>query len=163
MARQPSWRPVCATPTAPRTSLTANGVTEKITALPRAVLLPESVQHAAASWTAVTRPTNVLFVFDTSGSMAGEVPGTDKSRLDLTKAAALSALDLLDDSARVGVWDFSTVAGRSASKDYRELLTLEPLSKKEKGGYHRDAVRATVGNLRAGGNTGLPPPYGLRR
>ena len=66
----------------------ANGVTAKITALPRAILLPESVQHAAASWTAVTRPTNLLLVFDTSGSMDGEVPGTGKTRLDLTKAAA---------------------------------------------------------------------------
>ena len=102
----------------------ANGVTEKITALPRAVLLPESVQHAAATWTAVTRPTNLLLVFDTSGSMGGEVSGTGKTRLDLTKAAALGALDLFDDSAQVGVWAFSTV---SNGKDYRQLLPLGPL------------------------------------
>ena len=96
-ARRRSWPPVSATPTgSPGPALTsANGVTAKITALPRAILLPESVQHAAASWTAVTRPTNLLLVFDTSGSMGEEVPGTGQTRLDLTKAAAVGALALL--------------------------------------------------------------------
>lgn len=130
----------------------ANGVTGKITALPRAILLPESVQHASASWTAVTRPTNVLLVFDTSGSMGLEVPGAGKSRLDLTKAAALSALDLLDESAQIGVWSFSTA---NAGKDFRQLLALAPLSSKDKGVTHRDAVTSTINALKAGGNTGL--------
>ena len=132
--------------------IAANGVTGKITALPRAILLPESVQHAAASWTAVTRPTNALFVFDSSGSMSGEVPGTGKSRLDLTKAAAVSALDLLDGSAQVGIWSFSTAA---AGKDYKQLLALAPLNAKEKSATHRDAVNSTINGLKAGGNTGL--------
>ena len=124
----------------------ANGLTEKLTALPRAVLLPESVQHAAATWTAVTRPTNLLFVFDTSGSMGGEVSGTGKTRLDLTKAAALGALDLFDDSAQVGVWAFSTV---SNGKDYRQLLPLGPLAKS------RSDVEKQINTLQSGGNTGL--------
>jgi Ca-activated chloride channel homolog len=124
----------------------ANGVTEKITALPRAVLLPESVQHAAATWTAVTRPTNLLLVFDTSGSMGGEVQGTGKTRLDLTKAAALGALDLFDDSAQVGVWAFSTVTN---GKDYRQLLPLGPLAKS------RTQVETAIDALQSGGNTGL--------
>ena len=124
----------------------ANGVTDKLTALPRAVLLPQSVQHAAATWTAVTRPTNLLIVFDTSGSMGSDVPGTGKTRLDLTKAAALGALDLFDDSAQVGVWEFSTVVN---GKDYRQLLPLGPLAKS------RDQVEKAVNGLQAGGNTGL--------
>jgi Ca-activated chloride channel homolog len=124
----------------------ANGVVQKLTALPRAVLLPESVQHATASWTAVTRPTNLLLVFDTSGSMGTEVPGTGKTRLDLTKAAALGALDLFDDSAQVGVWEFSTTVN---GKDYRQVLPLGVLSKA------RDQVEKAIGALNAGGNTGL--------
>jgi len=128
------------------TMTAANGVTEKLTALPRAVLLPESVQHAAATWTAVTRPTNLLLVFDTSGSMGGIVQGTGKTRLDLTKAAALGALDLFDDSAQVGVWAFSTVTN---GKDYRQLLPLNTLSKS------RDQVEAAINGLQSGGNTGL--------
>ncbi len=131
---------------------TANGVTEKITALPRAILLPESVQYASASWTAVTRPTNLLLVFDTSGSMNGEVRGTGKSRLDLTKAAAVSALGLLDESASVGVWAFST---RNQGQDHRKLLPVAPLGDSAGTGTHRDAVNRVIGNLSAGGNTGL--------
>jgi Ca-activated chloride channel family protein len=130
----------------------ANGVATKITALPRAVLLPESVQRAAASWTAVTRPTNVLFIFDTSGSMAEEVQGTGKSRLDLTKTAAINALDLLNGTAKVGVWDFSTTSG---AEDYRKLLPLAPLDKHAGGGTHRDEVSQTIEALIPGGNTGL--------
>jgi len=130
----------------------ANGVAEKITALPRAILLPESVAYAAASWTAVTRPTNVLLVFDTSGSMGGEVRGTGKSRLDLTKAAALSALGLLDESAQVGVWAFSTT---NQGKDHRKLLPLAPLSKPTGNATQREAVNDAINSLEAGGNTGL--------
>jgi Ca-activated chloride channel family protein len=138
---------------APGPALTsANGVAEKITALPRAILLPESVQHAAASWTAVTRPTNLLLVFDTSGSMGEVVPGAGQTRLDLTKAAAQGALALLDDSAQVGVWNFSTV---TAGKDYQVVLPLTPLNKKTGNTAHRAAVTSAIANLKAGGNTGL--------
>ena len=138
---------------APGRDLTpANGVTSKITALPRAVLLPESVQHAAASWTAVTRPTNVLLIFDCSGSMAGKVRGTSKSRLDLTKQAAVNALALFDDEARVGVWSFSTA---QSGKDYREVLKIGALGDGEGSTTHRDALLRSIDGLRPGGNTGL--------
>jgi Ca-activated chloride channel homolog len=130
----------------------ANGVEEKITALPRAILLPESVQHAAASWTAVTRATSVLLVFDTSGSMAEQVRGTGKSRLDLTKAAAIGALGLFDDSAQVGVWVFSTTTN---GKDYRSVLPLAPLGASRGAITQRQAVNNAIDGLQAGGNTGL--------
>jgi Ca-activated chloride channel homolog len=131
----------------------ANGVESRITALPLAILLPESVEHAAASWTAVTRATNVLLVFDTSGSMDQVVPGTGgKSRLDLTKAAAQDSLKLFDSAARVGVWAFSTVNG---GKDYRRILQIQALGDPEGTGTHLDAVENAINDLRAGGNTGL--------
>jgi Ca-activated chloride channel family protein len=131
----------------------AYGLESTITALPRAVLLPESVQHAAASWTAVTRSTNMLLVFDTSGSMGEVVPGTgDKTRLDLTKAAAISSLGLLDGSARVGVWAFSTV---DQGQDYRSLVPLAPLSESTDNTSHLDQVTEAIKGLQAGGNTGL--------
>jgi Ca-activated chloride channel family protein len=137
---------------APGPTLTAaNGVTTKITALPRAILLPESVSRATATWTAITRPTNVLFIFDTSGSMDAQVRGTGKTRLDLTKAAAINALNLLDDTARVGVWAFSTT---NTGQDHRKLLPLTRLDA-ESSGTHREAVTRTINGLTAGGNTGL--------
>jgi Ca-activated chloride channel family protein len=138
---------------APGPALTpANGVTEKVTALPRAILLPESVQFAAASWTAVTRPTNLLLVFDTSGSMNGEVAGAGKTRLDLTKAAALNSLSLLDGTAQVGVWEFSTSRG---GQDHRAVLDLAPMNTKVGTQTHRDMVNTSIQDLQAGGNTGL--------
>jgi Ca-activated chloride channel family protein len=132
----------------------ANGVVRKVTALPRAVLLPESVQQATSSWTAATRPTNLLLVFDCSGSMGGVVPGVGKTRLDLTKAAAIKALGLFADDARVGIWAFST---SEAGKDYREILPLGQLGEADATGTgtHRDAVVAEIKALQASGNTGL--------
>jgi Ca-activated chloride channel homolog len=130
----------------------ANGMAEKITALPRAILLPESVQHAAASWTAITRPTNLLLVFDTSGSMGELVPGAGQTRLDLSRSAALGALGLLDNSAQVGLWDFSTAA---FGKDYRSVLPLAPLSQRTDGKTQRDRVTDAIAALQASGNTGL--------
>ena len=154
-ARRPSSTPASATATGrPGPALVpANGVAAKITALPRAILLPESVQFAAASWTAVTRPTNLLLVFDTSGSMSGQVPGAGKTRLDLTKAAALNSLALLDDAAQVGVWEFSTARG---GQDYRELLPLAPLERGRRATRPTARrVNAAVNGLEPGGNTGL--------
>jgi Ca-activated chloride channel family protein len=136
------------------TLVPANGVEQKVTALPRAILLPESLQHAAASWTAVTRETNVLLVFDTSGSTGLAVPGTGKTRLDLTKAAALNALSLLDETARVGVWEFSRPNANNGA-DFRKVLPMAPLSKAAGAATQREAVSRAVGNLRPGGNTGL--------
>ncbi len=131
----------------------ANGLESKITALPRAILLPDSVQHASASWTAVTRPTNLLLVFDTSGSMNEVVPGTGgKTRLDLTKAAALNSLDLLDGTARVGVWAFSTL---DQGKDYRSVVPIAPLNQSEGGTTQLEVVTHAVNALKASGNTGL--------
>ena len=130
----------------------ANGVEQKVTALPRAILLPESLQHATASWTAVTRPTNLLIVFDTSGSTRAAVPGTGKTHLDLTKAAALNALNLLDETARVGVWEFSRPSGGT---DFRKVLAMAPLGKDVGAATQREALNAAVAGLRPGGNTGL--------
>jgi Ca-activated chloride channel family protein len=132
----------------------ANGLETKITALPRAILLPDSVTHASASWTAITRPTNVLLVFDTSGSTGDAVPGTGgKTRLDLTKAAALSSLSLFDGSAQVGVWAFSTV---TQGKDYRSLVPIAALGEASgDGATHLDQVTAAINGLHSAGNTGL--------
>ena len=78
-------------------------------------------------------------------------PGTGKTRLDLTKAAALSALALLDDSAQVGVWSFSSASG---GKDYRSWWRW-PRWPEAKAATHRDASPRPSTRLRPGGNTGL--------
>ncbi len=132
-----------------------NGVRAKLTTLPRVYLLPESVQHAAAAWTAITRPTNVLFLFDTSGSMADTVAGTGKSRLDLTKAAALDALRLFDDTAKVGIWSFAPF---ESGDDNLSVLPMTPLGSLTGEKTHRELVNAAVKDLRVDGRPGLFRP-----
>jgi Ca-activated chloride channel family protein len=82
------------------------------------------------------------------------VPGTGKTRLDLTKAAALNALGLLDETARVGVWEFSRPSANNGA-DFRKVLPMAPLSKEAGAATQREAVNEAIGGLRPGGNTGL--------
>ncbi|MGE5827031.1 MAG: VWA domain-containing protein, partial [Micromonosporaceae bacterium] len=66
--------------------------------------------------------------------------------------AAVNALSLFDDEARVGVWSFST---SQAGKDYREVLKIGALGDAEGTTNHRDALLRAIDGLRPGGNTGL--------
>src|SRR5581483_2627789 len=60
----------------------AKGVVSKLTALPRAVLLADSITKTVFYWNALTRPANVLLAVDVSGSMKVQIPGTGQSRFD---------------------------------------------------------------------------------
>ena len=66
------------------------------------------------SWAELRKEARVLLVLDVSGSM-GEFAGSEgETKLDLAKAAALSALDEFKDSDEVGLWVFSTDLGGDA-------------------------------------------------
>src|SRR5207244_2703100 len=111
------------------------GFSAKMTTLPRAVLLPDSVSQSITTWTALTRPTNVLIVLDVSGSMSTAVSGTGKTRLTLAKEAARSAVTLFGADTRVGLWIFSTKL--EGTRDYRQLVQIGPLSETLSGGRTR--------------------------
>ena len=128
---------------------TTAGLSPKISTVPRAVLLPESVTHAVDTWTALTRPTNVLLVLDVSGSMKELVPGTGQTRLALAKQAAHTAVTLFADDTSAGLWAFSTLL--DGPRDYRQLV---PLGKISEGG-RREAMLAAIDRLAPGGDTGL--------
>lgn len=131
-----------------------NGVEQTVPTLPRAVLLPESVSQTLATWTAVTRPTNMLLVMDVSGSMNDPVPGTGKTRLQLAKKAAIDAIQAFDPDARVGLWKFSS--NLDGSRDYAEVVPIGRLGDTVGGGGSRQqALENGVSKLKAGGNTGL--------
>ncbi len=53
---------------------------------------------------------NILFILDSSGSMAATVPGTGKSRLDNMKEALLGLLDSVN-NVNVGLMDFTDPGG----------------------------------------------------
>lgn len=131
----------------------ANGVIADLTALPRGVLLTDAVNKTLNTWTAVTRPTNMLLVLDVSGSMSEKVPGLGKTKLDLTKEAARLAVKEFDDSASVGLWSFSSTGG---GKPYQQLVPLTKLGAEQAdGSTGAEQLLAEIADLKAGGNTGM--------
>jgi Ca-activated chloride channel family protein len=130
-----------------------NGFAPKLSTLPRAVLLPESVQKSMDTWTALTRQTNVLLVLDVSGSMRQAVPGSGKNRLTLAKEAATAAVSLFSPDTSAGLWAFSTRL--DGVRDYRELVSLGKLGEDVGGRSRKDAMLAAIDRLAPGGDTGL--------
>jgi hypothetical protein len=100
-------------------------------------------------WAGVNRSGRLIVAIDISGSMADTVPGTDKTRMELTKQTAQAGLALLKPTTEVGLWEFST--NLNGSKDYRELLPIQPMY------LSRAAATAVIGQIQAKphGSTGL--------
>jgi Ca-activated chloride channel homolog len=119
----------------------------RLKTVPRAVLLPESVKQSMDTWTALTRPTNVLLVMDISGSMKEQVPGTGKTRLRLAQEAARGAVQLFDGDVTAGLWVFSS--RQQGNADHRVVVPLGKVSER------RDQLVAEIDRLAAVGDTGL--------
>jgi Ca-activated chloride channel family protein len=126
-----------------------NGFAAKLTTLPRAVLLADSVKQSMDTWTALTRPTNVLLVLDVSGSMKEQVPGAGRDRLALAKEAAKNSVNLFSDDTRAGLWAFST--RQDGNKDYRTVVPISTLGDQGR----REQMLSSIDKLTAAGNTGL--------
>ncbi len=130
-----------------------NGFAAKLTTLPRAVLLADSVKQSMDTWTALTRPTNVLLVLDVSGSMNDPVPGTGKSKLSLAKDAAKSAVNLFAHDAQAGLWVFSSK--QDGTKPYRALVPLGKVGDQVNGKGRKDELIGAIDRVPATGATGL--------
>jgi Ca-activated chloride channel homolog len=98
---------------------------------------------------------NLLSLIDVSGSMREPVPGTNSSRMDLAKQAALGAIPLLSDEGDFGQWIFST--DLDGTRDYRQLIPLGPMgAEMPNGKTRRDNTLGLVSELQAtDGDTGL--------
>jgi Ca-activated chloride channel family protein len=81
----------------------ADGVT--ITLNPPA---PEVLSDVRSLWAEVRKPARILVVMDVSGSMSADSGSGGKSKLDLAKSAATTALGQLADTDQVGFWVFTT-------------------------------------------------------
>jgi Ca-activated chloride channel family protein len=68
----------------------------------------EIVTAVLQAWNQAGRATNLLVVFDVSGSMAAKVPAANKTKMDLVKAAGLAALQLIPGNFEVAFWLFAT-------------------------------------------------------
>ena len=101
------------------------------------------------AWGGVHLSARLLAVFDISGSMAAQVPGTSDTRLSATIKAAQDGAKLLLGTTELGVWEFST--DLDGERDYREVVPVGPI------GPRRPEIVAAVDGIRVkpNGGTGL--------
>jgi len=86
------------------------------------------------TWQAVTQSGRLLAVIDVSGSMLEKVPTAgNKTREEVTVAAASQGLTLFDNSWSLGLWTFST--NLVGNQDWKELVPIGPLSVKRADAY----------------------------
>jgi Ca-activated chloride channel family protein len=78
------------------------------------------------SWAELRKEARVLLVLDVSGSMS-DPAGDGRTKLDLAKAAAISALDEFKDEDQVGLWVFSTDLG-GEHPNWREVVPIGPIA-----------------------------------
>jgi Ca-activated chloride channel family protein len=126
---------------------------------PSRVLAPPAPKVVAAtlqSWNAARKRSNVLAVYDVSGSMKEEVPGTGgRTKIDIVKQAAGQALALFAPETNLGTWLFST--NLAGNRDWVESVPIGPTNAKLPNGKSRREVLAEALNrLQAtDGDTGL--------
>ena len=86
---------------------------------------PEVLTQLLDDWQDQRKPARVLLLIDVSGSMSEVAdPDTGDTKLDLAKAATITALDEFNDDDEVGLWVFSTDLGTEDDSEgqYLELV-----------------------------------------
>ncbi|MCP2164670.1 substrate-binding domain-containing protein [Goodfellowiella coeruleoviolacea] len=129
---------------APGWTLERDGVDPRVEAsLPQPT--PEQVEALLKAWASVNQDTRMLAVLDVSGSMEGRAAG-GKTRIELARDAAVTALGMLPDTSQIGLWAFSTQ--QAPPNDWRELVSLGPLGGQlDNGRTRRQALAEGVGSL----------------
>ncbi|MGW3951522.1 substrate-binding domain-containing protein [Streptomyces sp. NPDC004752] len=114
-----------------------------------------ALQQALGTWTITVQSARITTVVDASASMAEPVPGTGRTRMDVTKAALLRALGTFTAEDDIGLWEFATRLDGDA--DYRVLVPTERLGDRKGDGTQRDRLSAAFDGLEPvpGGATGL--------
>ncbi|WP_410602382.1 VWA domain-containing protein [Amycolatopsis sp. lyj-90] len=106
------------------------------------------VDKALSQWAGVNASARVQVLIDVSGSMSAPVPGTGKSRLQITLEAAENALHLFKSTSQVRFLAFATKV--DGERDYREILPMAPVGRQLAAVDRLRAVRAVPD-----GQTGL--------
>ena len=115
------------------------------------VVLPDpgSVQELLTVWTGINRSGRILAVIDVSGSMNKKVPGTNQTRIEMTRVALIQGLGLFKETTELGAWIFAT--NLAGDRDYKQLVPTGPLySNKQRLIAAASTVQAVTG-----GGTGL--------
>jgi len=115
----------------------------------------DTLQETLGMWTITVQSARITTVVDASSSMSEQVPRTDRSRMDITKASLLRALATFTPDDEVGLWKFSTKL--DGDKDYRVLLPTRRLGDQVGDGTQRDRLSTAFGDLAPlpNGATGL--------
>jgi Ca-activated chloride channel family protein len=117
---------------------------------------PKVVAAALESWNAARKRSNVLAVYDVSGSMKEEVPGTGgRTKMDIVKEAAGKALALFAPETNLGTWVFST--NLAGNQDWAESVPIGPTNARlPDGKIRRQVLAEALARLQAtNGDTGL--------
>ncbi|HEY4791311.1 MAG TPA: substrate-binding and VWA domain-containing protein, partial [Actinomycetes bacterium] len=126
---------------------------------PSRVLAPPAAKVVAAaleSWNAARKRSNVLAVYDVSGSMKEEVPGSGgRTKMDIVKEAAGKALALFAPETNLGTWLFST--NLAGNRDWVESVPIGPTNARlPNGKIRRQVLTEALNRLQAtNGDTGL--------
>jgi Ca-activated chloride channel family protein len=117
---------------------------------------PKVVAAALQSWNAARKRSNVLAVYDVSGSMKEKVPGAGgKTKMDIVKQAASQALALFAPETNLGTWLFST--NLAGNRDWVESVPIGPTNARlPNGKIRREVLAEALNRLQAtDGDTGL--------
>ncbi|MEV7346869.1 substrate-binding and VWA domain-containing protein [Streptomyces sp. NPDC093544] len=115
----------------------------------------KSIEEALGMWTITVQSARITTVVDASASMTEPVPGTDQSRMDVTKASLLQALATFTPEDEIGLWRFSTRL--DGNRDYQVVVPTDRLGDAVGDGTQRDKLSAAFSALEPvpGGATGL--------
>ena len=108
----------------------ANGVDPNQPTAELQVPSPEVLVGILDSWAELRKEARVLLVLDISGSMGEPADDEGRTRLDLAKEAAISALDQFKPTDDVGLWVFSTELGGD-DPNVRELVPIGPIGEQQ--------------------------------
>ncbi|MFG2385985.1 VWA domain-containing protein [Streptomyces avermitilis] len=115
----------------------------------------KTLQESLGTWTITVRSARITTVVDISASMSEAVPGSSRSRMDVTKASLLQTLTTFTPDDEIGLWNFS--AKLDGDKDYRVLVPTGRLGDRGGRDTQRDRLSAAFSALEPvrGGATGL--------
>ncbi|MCX4992412.1 MULTISPECIES: substrate-binding and VWA domain-containing protein [unclassified Streptomyces] len=115
----------------------------------------EAVQEALGMWTITVENARMTTVVDASASMSELVPGSDRSRMEVTRTALLQALATFTPEDEIGLWKFSTKL--DGDKDYRVLVPTGRLGDGKGAATQHAKLSAAFRSLKPvpDGDTGL--------
>ncbi|MEV0321769.1 substrate-binding and VWA domain-containing protein [Streptomyces sp. NPDC050658] len=115
----------------------------------------KQLDETLGMWTITVQSARLSTVVDVSDSMGEFVPGTDQSRMEVTKSSLLQGLAGFTDEDEIGLWEFATTL--DGTRDYRKLVPTERLGDRKGDGTQRDKISKAFSGLRPipGGATGL--------